>query len=164
VECSPKLFGEILPSNYLRWPYSIVFSCVVFVPVDVIKNKMQLQRSVKNVKIPYPGQVFYDNTFDAWRKIVKVEGLYGLYKGYGATLLSFGPFSGLYFLFYEEASDELDPTHSEESISNSRNQIISSSSLKIFVFTWCISEYISKLLCSMPSHSRNKLNLCQLST
>ena len=30
------------------------------------------------------------------------EGLSGLYKGYGATVLSFGPFSGLYFMFYEK--------------------------------------------------------------
>ena len=30
------------------------------------------------------------------------EGLTGLYKGYGATVLSFGPFSGLYFMFYEK--------------------------------------------------------------
>lgn len=32
---------------------------------------------------------------------MKSEGLRGLYKAYGATVLSFGPFSGLYFMFYE---------------------------------------------------------------
>lgn len=33
---------------------------------------------------------------------MKMEGLRGLYKAYGATVLSFGPFSGLYFMFYEK--------------------------------------------------------------
>eukprot|EP00602_Paraphysomonas_sp_CaronLab_P011594 CAMPEP_0185043502 /NCGR_PEP_ID=MMETSP1103-20130426/42935_1 /TAXON_ID=36769 /ORGANISM="Paraphysomonas bandaiensis, Strain Caron Lab Isolate" /LENGTH=156 /DNA_ID=CAMNT_0027583677 /DNA_START=607 /DNA_END=1077 /DNA_ORIENTATION=- len=33
---------------------------------------------------------------------MKHEGLGGIYRGYGATLLSFGPFSALYFTFYEE--------------------------------------------------------------
>lgn len=31
------------------------------------------------------------------------EGLFGIYKGYWATLGSFGPFSAFYFLFYEKA-------------------------------------------------------------
>jgi hypothetical protein len=39
---------------------------------------------------------------DAIGIIAKTEGLRGLYKGYGATLLSFGPYSALYFLFYEK--------------------------------------------------------------
>jgi hypothetical protein len=34
---------------------------------------------------------------------VKNEGLRGLYRGYVATLSSFGPFSALYFLIYEES-------------------------------------------------------------
>jgi len=32
---------------------------------------------------------------------MKVEGFRGIYKAYGATVMSFGPFSALYFLFYE---------------------------------------------------------------
>ena len=29
------------------------------------------------------------------------EGIRGLYKAYGATVLSYGPFSAFYFFFYE---------------------------------------------------------------
>ena len=32
---------------------------------------------------------------------LKIEGFRGLYRAYGATIASFGPFSGFYFLFYE---------------------------------------------------------------
>jgi hypothetical protein len=40
----------------------------------------------------------------ALRSIFREEGVRGVYRGYGATLFSFGPFSALYFVFYEEVS------------------------------------------------------------
>lgn len=78
--------------------------CIAFVPIDVIKNRLQLQRldSSGNV-VAYPGQPVYKNTYDAFLQISKKDGIQGLYKGYGMTLWSFGPFSALYFLFYEES-------------------------------------------------------------
>lgn len=44
---------------------------------------------------------FYASGWDALRQIRKGEGITGLYKGYWATLASFGPWSALYFMFYE---------------------------------------------------------------
>jgi len=44
----------------------------------------------------------YSGSLDACRTILRKEGLAGIYKGYWATLASFGPFSALYFLFYEQ--------------------------------------------------------------
>jgi len=38
---------------------------------------------------------------DAIRQIKATEGVRGLYKAYAATVFSFGPFSALYFMFYE---------------------------------------------------------------
>jgi hypothetical protein len=38
---------------------------------------------------------------DAIRQVFKVEGPRGLYRAYGATVGSFGPYSALYFMFYE---------------------------------------------------------------
>jgi len=43
----------------------------------------------------------YNGSFDAMRQIYRFEGLKGLYKGYGVTLLAYGPFSAIYFLSYE---------------------------------------------------------------
>lgn len=43
----------------------------------------------------------YSNDIDAVKQILKHEGVRGIYKAYGATVFSFGPFSALYFLFYE---------------------------------------------------------------
>ena len=69
-------------------------SCVIYVPVDVVKERMQVQHSTK-------GKGQYHNSYDAFGKILRTEGLSGIYKGYAATLASFGPFSALYFMFYE---------------------------------------------------------------
>ena len=80
-------------------------SCVVFVPVDVVKERLQVQ-GTSATSARYAGEP-YANSFDALRRIVATEGLGGIYKGYGATLLSFGPFSALYFLFYERLKASL---------------------------------------------------------
>ena len=81
-------------------------SCVLWVPIDVLKERMQIQR------VPGKGNgaglsaskagVFYETGFQAIRETVRNEGVLGFYRGYGATLMSFGPFSALYFMFYEE--------------------------------------------------------------
>lgn len=72
-------------------------SCVLWVPIDVIKERMQVQ-----VPAQGPQRMYYRNTVHAVQTIMATERLGGLYKGYGATLLSFGPFSALYFMFYEK--------------------------------------------------------------
>jgi hypothetical protein len=69
-------------------------ACIVYVPVDVVKERMQVQQ--RN-----GGHFFYKSTWDALKQIRQTEGLKGLYRGYAATLASFGPFSALYFVFYE---------------------------------------------------------------
>jgi hypothetical protein len=68
-------------------------SCVVFVPVDVIKERLQVQSNLRSYE--------YTGGLDAFKKIMHTEGLRGIYKAYGATVGSFGPFSALYFAFYE---------------------------------------------------------------
>lgn len=71
-------------------------ACIIYVPVDVIKERLQVQHSGVD-----GSSNNYRNSMDAMRQISKKEGLAGIYKGYGATLASFGPFSALYFVFYE---------------------------------------------------------------
>ena len=71
-------------------------SCVLWVPLDVVKERMQVQ--VAGGAGPY-----YTSLRDALSQIRAREGLrVGLYRGYGATLGSYGPFSAIYFVAYEE--------------------------------------------------------------
>eukprot|EP00930_Biecheleria_cincta_P099160 TRINITY_DN90802_c0_g1_i1.p1 TRINITY_DN90802_c0_g1~~TRINITY_DN90802_c0_g1_i1.p1 ORF type:complete len:364 (+),score=44.55 TRINITY_DN90802_c0_g1_i1:159-1094(+) len=79
-------------------------ACLIFVPVDVVKERLQVQGPHDGL---HPSRVSapptYHGSLDALRVISRTEGIFGLYKGYFATLGSFGPFSALYFVFYEQA-------------------------------------------------------------
>ena len=72
-------------------------ACIIYVPVDVVKERMQVQHATHT-----PSEHAYRHSWDALQKIVRHEGVSGIYRGYAATLASFGPFSALYFVFYEQ--------------------------------------------------------------
>ena len=69
-------------------------ACTIFVPVDVIKERRQVQSNLKTFA--------YRSDLDAIRQVLHSEGVRGLYRAYAATVMSFGPFSAFYFLFYEK--------------------------------------------------------------
>lgn len=72
-------------------------SCTFWVPVDVTKERLQSQP---------PSQAGrYTGSWNALRTIAQYEGVRGLYKGYASTLASFGPYSAVYFAFYEYLKD-----------------------------------------------------------
>ena len=71
-------------------------ACIIYVPVDVVKERLQVQHPEMHTNR------CYRNSSHAFREIMKHEGWRGIYKGYAATLGSFGPFSALYFVFYEK--------------------------------------------------------------
>jgi len=69
-------------------------SCLIWVPVDVSKEQLQTQTVLKVAN--------FKGSADALRQILIRDGIGQLYRGYGATLLSFGPFSAIYFMLYEQ--------------------------------------------------------------
>jgi hypothetical protein len=84
--------GEFL-MYFLGGMFAETVSCLIYVPVDVIKERRQVQNNLKSYA--------YKSDLDALFTILKQEKLRGLYKAYGATVLSFGPMSAFYFMFYE---------------------------------------------------------------
>lgn len=109
-EMSKRKLSEI--SIFKSSPFLIYFTsgmiaealcCLLFVPVDVVKERLQVQLLTNDkTLINMNNNIMYNGSLDAFVKIMKYEGIQGIYKGYGATMLSYGPFSALYFLFYEE--------------------------------------------------------------
>jgi hypothetical protein len=61
--------------------------------VDVVKERLQVQSNRPERQ--------YAGSLDALKTIVREEGVRGLYKGYTATVFSYGPFSAIYFPLYE---------------------------------------------------------------
>jgi hypothetical protein len=74
--------------------FAELIACIVFVPVDIIRERRQIQSSVSSYK--------YASDTDALKQIVSKEGIRGIYKAYFATVASFGPTSALYFSFFEK--------------------------------------------------------------
>ena len=72
-------------------------SCLLWVPIDVVKERLQVQRLAGD---NYAGK--YNGNIDAVKQIYRTEGLRGVYRGYGATIASYGPFSAIYLSTYEK--------------------------------------------------------------
>jgi hypothetical protein len=68
---------------------------LAWTPMDVVKQRMQVQSS----EVASTGN--YKSSMHGVAQVVKNEGVRGLYKGYVAGWLTFGPFSAVYFLSYE---------------------------------------------------------------
>lgn len=73
---------------------------IVYVPSEVLKTRMQLQGRYNNPFF-YSGYN-YRSTTDAFRTIVRQEGVAALFYGYKATIFRDLPFSALQFAFYEQ--------------------------------------------------------------
>ena len=85
---------------FLSGMFAEVMCSAFFVPVDVIKERLQVQvgATINSNKSQYD----YKGSWDGVKKIIKNEGPLNLYRGFGATILAYAPFSALYFLMYEE--------------------------------------------------------------
>ena len=53
-------------------------ACVIYVPVDVLKERMQIST--------LPGSISYKSTSECLARIVEKEGARGVYRGYMGTL------------------------------------------------------------------------------
>ena len=52
-------------------------------PIDLVKTRMQNQRGTGSVV----GELMYKNSFDCFKKVLRYEGFFGLYRGeYGHTV------------------------------------------------------------------------------
>lgn len=104
--CSYEATKQAFSEHYKGHDFMIHFAsgmiaetlaCIIYVPCDVIKERMQIQHK----RTPGQNGLIYRNSWDAFQTIAAKEGVAGIYKGYAATLGSFGPFSALYFVGYE---------------------------------------------------------------
>uniref|UniRef100_A0A804N355 Solute carrier family 25 member 44 n=1 Tax=Zea mays TaxID=4577 RepID=A0A804N355_MAIZE len=71
---------------------SSICSCSYFVPLDVICQRLMVQG--------LPGMATYRGPFDVINKVVRTEGIRGLYRGFGITMLTQSPASALWWSAY----------------------------------------------------------------
>ncbi|KAF8982449.1 mitochondrial aspartate-glutamate transporter agc1 [Entomortierella lignicola] len=78
---------DILKGSYgfLLGSISGAVGATVVYPIDLVKTRMQNQRS----KIV--GELLYKNSIDCFKKVIKNEGVLGLYRGLGPQLVGVAP-------------------------------------------------------------------------
>ena len=55
-------------------------------PIDLVKTRIQNQRTGS-----YVGELMYKNSFDCFKKVVRHEGVRGLYRGLAPQLVGVAP-------------------------------------------------------------------------
>ncbi|MCO5614867.1 hypothetical protein L7F22_069152 [Adiantum nelumboides] len=70
---------------------------LVWTPVDVISQRLMVQNKLKGSS---SNPHYYKGGFDAFRTILRVEGLRGLYRGFGMSILTYAPSSALWWATY----------------------------------------------------------------
>lgn len=132
-------------------------ACVIYVPVDVIKERLQVQGMYRSSNVA--AHSYYRGSFDAMRQIARQEGVGGIYKGYGATLASFGPYSALYFVLYEKAKEwaRISLESSDYSVSGNRHKLDHCSEIP-FSYIMCCSA----LSCAAASWVTSPLDMAKL--
>lgn len=79
---------QILESAY-RFTLGSIAGCVgatVVYPIDLVKTRMQNQRTGAMV-----GELMYKNSFDCFKKVIRHEGVLGLYRGLAPQLVGVAP-------------------------------------------------------------------------
>lgn len=122
IESTKRWIEETHPNLGGHWAHFIAgavgdtLGSFVYVPCEVIKQRMQVQGTMKtwssvvlkeslssNPGMPSYG--YYNGMFHAGCSIWKEQGMKGLYAGYWSTLARDVPFAGLMVMFYEALKD-----------------------------------------------------------
>ncbi|RLM92402.1 hypothetical protein C2845_PM08G12000 [Panicum miliaceum] len=84
--------SKIALANGVGGLVSSICSSSYFVPLDVICQRLMVQG--------LPGMATYRGSFDVINKVVRMEGIRGLYRGFGITMLTQSPASALWWSAY----------------------------------------------------------------
>jgi len=71
---------------------SSMASQTVFVPLDVVSQRLMVQGT--------PGATKYNGSMDAISKILKADGIRGLYRGFGMSVMTYAPSSAVWWAAY----------------------------------------------------------------
>ncbi|XP_009776804.1 uncharacterized protein [Nicotiana sylvestris] len=75
---------------------------LVWTPVDVVSQRLMVQRS-GNSRYGVVGLKYYNGGIDACRKIICSDGLRGLYRGFGISILTYAPSNAVWWGSYSIA-------------------------------------------------------------
>lgn len=84
--------------------YFLAVGATAVYPIDLVKTRMQNQRTGS-----YVGEVAYRNSIDCFKKVVRHEGLLGLYRGLVPQLIGVAPEKAIKLTVNDLVRDKLTP-------------------------------------------------------
>ncbi len=79
----PNVFIELMMFNFC---WFVAVGATAVYPIDLVKTRMQNQRTGAFV-----GELMYKNSFDCFKKVIRHEGILGLYRGLPPQLVGVAP-------------------------------------------------------------------------
>ncbi|KAM7516690.1 hypothetical protein LguiA_006273 [Lonicera macranthoides] len=79
-------------ANGLAGMTASLFSQAVFVPIDVVSQRLMVQG--------YSGHASYTGGVDVVRKVIKADGIRGLYRGFSLSVMTYSPSSAVWWASY----------------------------------------------------------------
>ncbi|MCO5577188.1 hypothetical protein L7F22_031012 [Adiantum nelumboides] len=79
-------------ANGIAGLVSSLLSQAVFVPIDVVSQRLMIQGTPEATK--------YSGGFDVIRKVLKTDGVRGLYRGFGMSVITYSPSSAVWWASY----------------------------------------------------------------
>ncbi|CAK9179913.1 unnamed protein product [Ilex paraguariensis] len=76
---------------------------LVWTPIDVVSQRLMVQGGGANPKIPSVSSCKYLGGIDAFRKILNTDGVRGLYRGFGISILTYAPSNAVWWASYSVA-------------------------------------------------------------
>jgi solute carrier family 25 protein 44 len=83
---------EAAIANGMAGMIASLFSQAVFVPIDVVSQKLMVQG--------YSGHAKYNGGLDVARKVFKSDGIRGFYRGFGLSVMTYSPSSAVWWASY----------------------------------------------------------------
>ncbi|CAN1839142.1 Solute carrier family 25 member 44 [Linum perenne] len=84
--------SEAAVANGIAGMAASLCSQAVFVPIDVVSQRLMVQG--------YSGHEKYKGGLDVARKIIKSDGIRGLYRGFGLSVMTYSPSSAVWWASY----------------------------------------------------------------
>jgi hypothetical protein len=94
-------------SNFAAGFLAEIVSTSLYIPVDIVKQHYQVTAQNSNrtamsmLRSIYEGTSISATTAKSGHQAQQTTGIRNFYRGFGATLLCFGPYSALYFSFFD---------------------------------------------------------------
>ncbi|RIA84348.1 mitochondrial carrier domain-containing protein [Glomus cerebriforme] len=143
--------------NAVAGSLGALFALMIVYPLDIIKTRLQVQSksSSKNLKV----DEYYESTTDAIIKIIKTEGISGLYAGLPAGLIGVASTNFAYFYWYSFLRTRYQSINKQQTMSTISELLLGASAGALAqIFTIPVSVVTTRQQTTSRKYRKNLIN------